>query len=155
VRLVRSGDLRYVGQGYELRVGFPDGTLDETALAAVWAGFHRLHKADYGHFFPDSPIEIVNIRLTGSGHVPKMGRPAIVGGDSLATARVRQGTCVFRTDGNLRPFDTVYYQRDALPVDKTMDGPAVLLQRDATTVVPPSWNATLEPSGNIILRHKG
>ncbi len=155
VRLVRSGDLRYVGQGYELRVAFPDGTLDKAALAAVWTGFHRLHKADYGHFFPDSPIEIVNIRLTGSGHVPKMGRPAIVGGDSLAHARVRQGTCVFRTDGTLRPFDTVYYQRDALPVDKTLDGPAVLLQRDATTVVPPSWNATLEPSGNIILRHKG
>ncbi len=154
VRLVRSGDLRYVGQGYELRVEFPEGTIDDRALDAVWAAFHRLHEAGYGHFFPDSPIEIVNIRLTGSGHMPKIGRPAIAGGGSLAVARVRQGTCVFRIDGTLQPFDTVYYNRQALPVDKTFDGPAVVLQRDATTVVPPGWNATTEPGGNIILRQK-
>ena len=79
----------------------------------------------------------------------------VAGGGSLAAARVRQGTCVFRIDGTLQPFDTVYYNRQALPMDKTFDGPAVVLQRDATTVVPPGWNATTESGGNIILRQKG
>ena len=151
---VRSGDLRYLGQGYELRTAFPAGDIDEAAIDAAFAQFHELHKSDYGHNYPDTAIEIVNIRLTGSGHMPKIGRPAIAGGGSLGAARVRQGTCVFRIDGTLQPFDTVYYQRQALPVDETFDGPAVVLQRDATTVVPPGWNATTEPDGNIILRQK-
>lgn len=153
VRLVRSGDLRYVGQGYELRVEFPDGTTDDAALKAVWAAFHRQHEAGYGHVFPDSPIEIVNIRVTGSGHMPKIGRPAVATGGSLEAARLRQGTCVFRVDGALQPFDTDYYDRQGLPLDQTFDGPAVILQHDATTVVPPGWTATADPGGNIILRH--
>ena len=56
VKLSRAGDLRYVGQGYELRVAFPDGAVDDAALGAVWAAFHRQHEAEYGHFFADSPI---------------------------------------------------------------------------------------------------
>lgn len=154
VDLVRSGDLRYVGQGYELRVEFPAGTIDDAALEKVWAGFHELHEAGYGHHFPDNPIEIVNIRLTGSGDMPKIGTPGVGKGGDLDAARVREGTCVFRVGGTLSEFDTVYYDRQRLPVNASFSGPAVILQRDATTVVPPGWTATLEPGDNIILRNE-
>ncbi len=154
VDLVRSGDLRYVGQGYELRVEFPAGTIDDAALEKVWAGFHEQHEAGYGHHFPDNPIEIVNIRLTGSGEMPKIGNPRAVTGGSLDDARVRVGTCVFRVGGALAEFDTAYYDRAKLPVDQSFSGPAVILQQDATTVVPPGWFATLEPGDNIILTHE-
>ena len=75
VTFARAGDLRYVGQGYELRVPFPSGTLDSTAMAQVFAAFEALHKAEYGHVFAHSPIEIVNIRLTGIGVMPKSRPP--------------------------------------------------------------------------------
>ena len=155
VQIARAGDLRYVGQGYELRVAVPDGAIDAAALASVWAAFHRQHQAEYGHFFPDSPIEIVNIRVTGTGHMPKIGRTPQAGGGSLEAARVRRGRCAFRIDGRLEGFDTDFYRRDELPRGEPFAGPAVILQRDATTVVPPGWQAVAEPTGNIILSRGG
>src|SRR5208282_2695820 len=71
----RAGDLRYVGQGYELRVAFSEGKLDRTALAQIFARFAELHRAEYGHVFEESPIEIVNIRVTGIGRMPKIAAP--------------------------------------------------------------------------------
>ena len=58
-RYERAGDLRYVGQGYELRVPFNAGTVDAAALAEALARFHQQHRAEYGHAFTDSVIEIV------------------------------------------------------------------------------------------------
>ena len=154
VMLARAGDLRYVGQGYELRVAFPDGAVDDAALGSVWAAFHRQHKAEYGHFFADSPIEIVNIRVTGRGEMPKIARTVEVGGGTLEAAHVRTGACAFRVDGRLERIDTRYYARDALPTGMHIAGPAVVLQGDATTLVPPDWRATPAENGNINLRRE-
>jgi N-methylhydantoinase A len=155
VRLARSGDLRYVGQGYELRAAFPDGALDAAALDEVWRTFHQMHKSEYGHFFPDSPIEIVNIRVSGIGEVPNIGLPSPEFGPSLDAARVRTGPCLFRVADRLQSFETAYYWRDRLPAESAFRGPAVILQRDTTTVVPPGWSATAERSGNIIIASEG
>ncbi len=155
VRLERSGDLRYVGQGYELRVPFPAGDIDDAALDTVWSALHEQHKAEYGHFFPASPIEIVNIRLTGIGHMPKIARPSVRGGESLAAARVRVASCIFRVGGKLQSFETAHYKREAIPLDEPLEGPAVVHQIDTTTVVPPGWYAVADTGGNMILRTRG
>ncbi len=152
VRLLRSGDLRYRGQGYELRVGFPDRVLDRSSLRALWEQFHRRHGDEYGHTFSGHPVEIVNIRITGIGEMPKIGRPMQAPGGSLAEAHIRRGQCVFRIGGVLETLDTDYYHRDRMAVGDGIDGPAIVLQRDATTVVPPAWSATVEDCGNLLLR---
>ena len=97
----RAGDLRYVGQGYELRVPFPDGQLDQAALAQIFARFAELHRAEYGHVFEASPIEIVNIRVTGIGRMPKIAAPRPARGGSLVEALVKTARCVFRHNGAL------------------------------------------------------
>jgi N-methylhydantoinase B len=61
----RAGDLRYVGQEYELRVPFPPGPLDDAALAQVFATFEHVHKVQYGHVFAHSPIEMVPVFCEG------------------------------------------------------------------------------------------
>ena len=71
VTYTRSGDLRYIGQGYELRVPFADGPIDDPILAEVFQAFETIHAREYGHVFEESPIEIVNIRLTGSRQMAK------------------------------------------------------------------------------------
>ena len=154
VALSRAGDLRYVGQGYELRVAFPDGAIDDAALEAVWTAFHRQHEAEYGHFFADSPIEIVNIRLTGSGEMPKIAHTMEAGSGTLGAARVRTGACAFRRRDGLERLETAFYQRDALPAEASFAGPAVVVQRDATTLVPPGWRASVARNGNIILERE-
>ena len=148
----RSGDLRYLGQGYELRVPFPDGGLDRAALAAAFARFGELHRTEYGHVFADSPVEIVNIRVTGIGRMPKITAPLPPEGGSLAAALVKTAPCAFRVDGALQTLPTVFYRRDALPLDEPFAGPAIILQTDSTTVVPPGATALADASGNLILR---
>ena len=150
----RAGDLRYVGQGYELRVAFPADELDEAGLEEVWQAFHALHEQEYGHCFTESPIEIVNIRITGVGSMPKIAAPpapAVAG--SLEEARVKTARSVFRVDGALEGHDTAFYRRESLPVEAPFPGPASHSCRtDATTVVPPGWSVRVDTSANLILR---
>jgi len=108
VSFARSGDLRYVGQGYELRIAFPPGPLAAAEVNAVWARFHAAHAAEYGHAFPDSAIEIVNIRVAGAGRTPKLTDPDASPGGSLEVALIRWGPVWFRVEGAARtPVDPV------------------------------------------------
>ncbi|MGR3804624.1 hydantoinase/oxoprolinase family protein [Marinibacterium profundimaris] len=150
----RLGDLRYVGQGYELRVPLGDGPVDEAMLAQFWADFHAAHAREYGHAFTDSPIELVNIRLVGTASLPKLERLSAPEGGSLEAALVRRKPSVFRTDAGLETFDTPVYRRVKLPVGTPFDGPAILLQTDSTTVVPPGAEAEIHTSGSILIRLK-
>lgn len=152
VSFVRRGDLRYVGQGYELRVAFPDGTLDAAALAEAFAAFHEVHRREYGHHFADSAIEIVNIRLIGAAGAAEIARPAPPSGGPLEAARIRTGLCTFRVDGELTDHETAFLLRDKLPVGVAIDGPAIVLQMDSTTVVPPRHTIEADATGNLIIR---
>ena len=149
-RMPREGDLRYVGQGYELKVDFPEGQLDEEALERVWRDFHDRHRAEYGHAFDASPIEIVTVKVRGIGEVDKLGTPPEVASDGSAEP-VGQGRCVFRVDDVLSSFETPYYDRAALPAGQPVHGPAILLQTDSTTVVPPDWGFEVDRFGNVIM----
>ncbi len=73
----------------------------------------------------------------------------------MAAAFIRTGQCVFRVDGDLRPFETAFYRRHHLPVGEAFQGPAIVLQKDSTTVIPPGWVAKNDPAGNLILSFKG
>jgi N-methylhydantoinase A len=152
VSFVRAGDLRYVGQGYELKVSIPSGTLDTDELRRIWQRFHETHRREYGHGFPDSAIEIVNVRVSGIGKIPKIEALRVPAIGSLAAARTKVAPCVFRVDGTLQTFETVFYQRHLIPVGGRLTGPAVIVQTDSTTVVPPGWSAVIDPVGNLILK---
>jgi len=147
----RWADLRYVGQGYELRVSIPPGALDAAGLEGVWQRFHELHQGEYGQSFPASPIEIVNIRVIGIGRMPRIGRLRMPSGRSLEEARVKTGRCVFRVDGGLRPLETAFYRRERLPIGEVIAGPAIVLQADSTTLIPPGATAKADPAGNLLI----
>ena len=152
VAFERSGDLRYVGQGYELRVPFPSGPIGPADAEDLFRRFHEQHRVEYGHVFEDSPIEIVNVRVAGIGRTPTIGAPPAPAGRSLDAARVRTGRGTFRAgDGGLTEVETAFYLRDRLPVGETFPGPAVVLQRDSTTVVPPGGTAFSDEAGNLII----
>ena len=152
VTFARAGDLRYVGQGYELRVPFPSGRLDDTAMEHVFTAFQAQHKTEYGHVFAQSPIEIVNIRLTGIGLMPKIMPPQVSGRGTLAEALVKTAPCVFRVDGALVSLATPFYQRERLAAGVALSGPAVIVQQDTTTVAPPDTHLVVDAGGNLIIR---
>ena len=148
----RSGDLRYVGQGYELRIMFPDSALDDAGLEDVFNQFHAQHRAEYGHDFPESPIEVVNVRVTGIGEMPKVSRPEVGAGQSKEQALIKSAPCMFRANGSLDSFETAFYQREHLPVGEKVPGPAIIIQRDSTTVVPPGNTVVTDTAANMIIQ---
>lgn len=152
VAVRRYFDCRYIGQGYELRVGLPEESLNPANIETVWKSFHEFHEREYGHCFQGSPIEIVNLRLTGIGAMPKIGRPKVGKGTLLKDALVKTEKSYFRVDGKLKKIDTSFYSRDRLPVGVQFAGPCVVLQKDTTTIIPPNCTIVLEQAGNIVIK---
>jgi N-methylhydantoinase A/oxoprolinase/acetone carboxylase beta subunit len=148
IEVVRSLDCRYVGQGYELRVTV-EGAFTEHALDQ----FHVLHEREYGSAYGD-PVEVVNARVTAIGTRPALAELPVTGG-SLDEALIGESESHFRVDGELRAVTTRFYDRHVLPVDETIPGPAVIFHLDTTTVVPLSWSARADRSGNLILTKEG
>ena len=72
IRFLRGLDLRYVGQGYELRIPVTENDFDGDNCDRIWAEFHERHRAEYDHCFPRNPIEVVNLRVTGLGMMPRL-----------------------------------------------------------------------------------
>jgi N-methylhydantoinase A len=154
VSYARIGDLRYVGQGYELKVPIPDGPVNEAAMAQVLDAFHAAHAAEYGHAFPQNPVEVVNLRVIGRGAMPRLAPGHAAQGGSLEQALIRHSDTVFRVNGTLASYPTAIYQRASLPLSQPFSGPAIILQKDTTTVVPPGWQAEVHPAGSLILTQK-
>ena len=148
IEVIRGLDCRYAGQGYELRV-----TLDGAFTDAALEQFHRLHEREYGSAYAD-PIEIVNARVTAIGRRPTLDTPPVASG-SLEAAFVRESESHFRVNGELQGVATRFFDRNRLPLDELIAGPAVVFQLDTTTVVPPTWAARADASGNLILTKGG
>ena len=148
----RFADVRYVGQGYELRLGVPDGQLDTAHLHELVESFHAQHEQEYGHFFPDSPIEIVTLQLVGIGSVHKLSHLTSSDDGSLQAALIKTQQSVFRIQNELQTVHTKFYRREKLPVGETLAGPAVIIQTDSTTIVPPDCSTQLDVHGNLLVR---
>jgi N-methylhydantoinase A/oxoprolinase/acetone carboxylase beta subunit len=68
----RSAALRYRRQAYELTVRLDDGPITRASLEAVAAAFHDKHRQTYGHADPAEPVQLVNLRLTEIGRMPRL-----------------------------------------------------------------------------------
>ena len=126
-------DLRYVGQGYELTVTLEAMPADAAALQATRLRFDAEHAQLTGHSAPDETVEIVNYRMSAVAAVPhaSIGSPFLETG-TLEAARLGERQTHF--DGET-PQTTLLYDRTKLPPDAVIDGPAILLQSDATIVI--------------------
>ncbi len=130
----RSLEMRYRGQSYELAVP-SDRVADATGL------FHRRHQEVYGYHAADEPVEVVSVRVTVLG---RLRRPPLLPGQRAAAAAPPAEVRPVFFDG-WRP--TPVYRREELAAGQVVPGPAVIEQYDATTVVPPGWQAAADPSG--------
>jgi len=149
IRVERSLDCRYVGQGYELRIPVGEGAFAPDVLAA----FHRAHEAEYGHAHGD-PIEVVNLRVTATGQRPRLRRVTTTAGD-LEAATIGARNAVWRVSGTLVELETQLLLRESLPLDEPLPAPAIIFQRDTTIAVPPGWSAVATAAGPILLTATG
>jgi N-methylhydantoinase A len=140
VELRPSLDMRYLGQSHELTVPYAPGS--------VPARFHQAHAEHYGFQQPGATVEIVTLRLqavalTDPPLLPPIGTVAA----TSAPASVGQRTAWFGGE----PHPALLYHRNHLHAGHHFAGPAVIVQYDTTTVIPPRWAARVDGAGNLIL----
>jgi N-methylhydantoinase A len=149
----RELDLRYTGQGYELRTpleGLFENRLTDTALAAARDRFDERHARSHGHAARERPVEVVSYRLRVRVAVPKYEpRETATPSSPRPVADAVKGTRRVSFNGSVT--DAMLYERDRLDIGATIAGPALVEQFDATTVIPPRWNGHVDGYGNLIL----
>lgn len=149
-RLLRSADLRYFGQAYEVRVRADDGHIDEGWAGRVVDSFHDAHAGAYGYDFRGDerqPVEWVNLRVTGVGPIARPALAEIPDGDG-DPRRARTGArAVFFEDW----VDTPIYWRPDLRAGDSFSGPAVVEEFGSTVPVHPGVAVTVDRIGNLIL----
>jgi N-methylhydantoinase A len=151
----REIDLRYTGQGYELRTpldGLFDGQLSTQSLSAVRSRFDELHEKIHGHSASNRSVEVVSYRLRVSVQVPKYQLKAQVAKSKNEQGKAVKGERLIYPRGD-EAERAVVYERDGLWVGDSFNGPAIVEQFDATTVIPSGWSATVDAHLNLILEH--
>jgi N-methylhydantoinase A/oxoprolinase/acetone carboxylase beta subunit len=147
VVVLRSADLRYRGQSYELEVPV-DGADASTLLDSLVDAFHARHMEVYGHMNKDAVVEVVNLRTVHRVPVAPPGF-AFQGRRPLASGR-RCRSAYFEGQW----METQVLDRTELQPGVPLTGPAIIEQPDTTTVVYPHQIATLDPVGNVMLESR-
>lgn len=146
-----AADMRYAGQYHELRVPLPDAADGPHAVPPIAAAFRAGYEEVYGRALPHLPIEVLNWHLTA-----ELVRPALsfaaeaISETGVAGAAKRARSVYFqRPEPGFR--ECRVYDRYHLPPGATLTGPCVIEEREATIVVPPGSNVTVDPYRNILI----
>jgi N-methylhydantoinase A len=135
----RSADLRYVGQGYELNVAAGPEMLVE---------FHATHRRRYGHADGRRQVEVVNVRvrMVAPSDEITLPRKAFAGPD-CTQAILKQKRVMFHGES----LDTPVFQRNLLMPGNRFEGPAIVHEYSATTVIPPACTARVDEYSNMVI----
>ena len=148
IKIQRSLDMRYAGQGYEITIPCEPEMMTAEGLKALRKSFDDVHKGMFGHMAPDEPVEIVSYRVRGVGMVPSVEMPRFKKAGTTLKDALREMRKV-RFDG--KTVDCPIYQREKLDVGLTFSGPAVLDQFDCTTVICPGQAVRVDEWKNLIV----
>jgi N-methylhydantoinase A len=148
-QFVRTADLRYYGQAYEVRVDVPDGPVTPDVADAVAHAFHEAHRRLYGYDFRSDSrqeVEWVNLRVTGVGPIHKPPLAQVPTGIGAGTARTGTRDVFFEEWTPAQVYD-----RGRLGAGDVVTGPAVLEEFGSTIPVHPGFTAMVDRYGNVLL----
>ncbi|QIX27626.1 hydantoinase/oxoprolinase family protein [Nocardioides sp. JQ2195] len=158
-QFLRTADLRYFGQAFEVRVSLPEGAIDSALLAEVAERFHAEHRTLYGYDFADDPrqqVEWVNLRVSGVGPIqrPEIKKWSVVEEVAQRPSRnhgARQ-VCFEVSDGYV---DTPVFWRPDLAPGHELAGPAIIEEFGSTVPLHPGFRARIDAFLNIIVTREG
>jgi N-methylhydantoinase A len=148
-RYLRTADLRYYGQAYEVRVAAPDGPATGEWADQVVSSFHDAHEQLYGYCFRDRPeqqVEWVNLRVTGVGPIRRPELKDLKPATMPATPTSTRAVCF--DDGEI---ETPIYWRPDLRQGHRITGPAVIEEYGSTIPLHPGFGAEIDRLGNVIV----
>ncbi len=150
IRIERSADMRYVGQGFEIVVPVPGGKLGPGLQETLAATFSETYKSLFGRILTDVPVETITWRLSASEPPPRPDirfrtaeSPAHAGG-------VKGERPVFLTEEG-RFIDCPVFDRYGLEPGATVNGPAIVEEREATVFVGPDARCAIDEHLNLVM----
>jgi N-methylhydantoinase A len=149
-RVVRTADMRYHGQNYELSVPVPDGAVTPEIMQVLTARFAEAHRHRYGFAADGDAVQLVTLRVEATGVVRKAELKAYPDAGPDASGAIVSRRAMWLPEA--RDFvGTPIYDRGMLRPGNRFAGPAIVEQMDATTLVPPGMTARVDPWLNLIL----
>jgi N-methylhydantoinase A len=151
IRYEFSGDLRYLGQHNEVTVAFGEELRGRRDVDALREAFERAYEAQYGLRLEDNKVEVVSWRLACLG--PEVQRGACIElaekpGNPKGERTVRLGS------RERKDLHYTVYERRALAANQEFAGPALIEERETTTVILPGWSARVHETGCIIAERR-
>jgi N-methylhydantoinase A/oxoprolinase/acetone carboxylase beta subunit len=141
----RTLDMRYGGQSYEINIPYAG-----KAGAPLETAFHREHQKLYSYAQPESPMEIVNIRLKARGISKKFRfRKMNEGPDVSARSALRKKQNIHYKG---KKWMGAVYDRALLAPGARLSGPALVMDFGSTTFVPPGYRLRVDGHLNLVLR---
>ena len=148
VRISHSADMQFVGQTHLINVPLPSSKVDRATLQDL---FEKAYFARFKVELPEIRANLVNLNTSVIGVRPQIDLSTLIdpAGRASTLKKARLEIRPVWYDGIWR--DTSVYARDRLPLDAVIEGPAIIEQMDATTVLEPGDRATSDADGNLIV----
>lgn len=140
----RSIDFRYHGQEYVMTIPIGSGPIN---MAKIRKSFDVAYERQYGHSSPEGRVEMASIRLAALG---RLSRPQNAPPVRQAPKPARQRAVYFYG----KPVKTAVLDRNGMVAGKAVNGPAIIEEGTATTLLPPGWQAKLLAGGHLSLTRK-
>jgi N-methylhydantoinase A len=153
VRIRRTAEMRYTGQGHEVEVEVPPGALDDGSLAVITVAFETAYRALYSRTPLGVPIEALNWRAVVSGPVPEISVSGPRPGARVMDAAkpVPKGTRKAYFPEAKGYVDTQVFDRYALTPGAVLAGPAIIEERESTTVAGPGARVTVDARLTLVM----
>jgi len=151
----REVDMRYVGQGHEIRVPLAAGALSTASVPTLKADFQRVYQELYERLGPPVNIEVLNWRVISAGPKPEV-KLEITGGSAVTT--------VTETQKGVRPayfpeaagfVATPIYDRYQMTPGLRFTGPAIIEERESTVIVGPGSDCQIDDHYNLVITMPG
>lgn len=145
----RFVDMRYLGQEHTVKVPVTNMDWTEESITEIIERFHDLHEQNYTFKLPETPAEIVNLHLTGFGKVDKPVLPTLkIEGKTVNSALKENRPVFFRDSGWTST--AVFYRQDMEP-GMRIEGPAIIEEQSATTLIYSGQSIEMDSYGNLII----
>ncbi|CAN5792105.1 hydantoinase/oxoprolinase family protein [soil metagenome] len=152
VTIHRFAEMRYVGQGHQVRVEIPNRNLDASTIPDLIAIFEATYQRLYGRTAPGNLIEAVNWRVVASAPAPELplvGFGFASGPGSHEHAQRGSRQIYLPESGS---FETVpVFDRYAMDPKFTRQGPMIIEERESTIVVGPAANVHVDAFSNVVI----
>jgi N-methylhydantoinase A len=145
---VLTADVRYLGQSHDINVPLALTDLDATGFKSLSERFTERHKQQFGYELAGTPVEIVNVRISGFGHQPGLPWPAR---EVLNTVPEAIGTRQVAHRSQSETTAWPIYRFDTFGIGTTINGPAIVEYPGSTLVIPPGWTAQYDRFMNAVV----